>query len=422
MAKCEIIAIGSELLLGDIVNSNAAYISSRLANIGISVLYHTTVGDNMERIVTALDTASRRADIIITTGGLGPTDDDITHEAVAKFCQKELIFFPQAQLHLDNFFISVNRKPAKSNKRQTMLPASASIIPNPLGTALGVIIKHENSEIFTLPGVPQEAYAMLDSTVLPYLNKHYSEGVILSRTIKLFGLPEADIGEQVSDLMQGTNPTVGILASQGTIKLRITVKGSDPANCAELIMPIENEIHKRLEQYIWGFDEDTPESVIAELLVEGNKTLALAESCTGGMISARIVNISGSSRFYKGGVVSYSNDLKESIIGVKQKTLVSHGAVSEETAKEMAAGVLKECKSDFALAVTGIAGPTGGTKEKPVGTVCFGFAYRNVDKIESESFTRQIGKHLSREIIRERATSIGLLKLREFIIRKINSK
>jgi len=292
-------------------------------------------------------------------------------------------------------------------------------MPNPLGTALGIIIKHGNSEIFTLPGVPQEAYAMLDSSVLPYLSNNYSEGMILSRTIKLFGLPEADIGEQVSDLMRGANPTVGILASQGTIKLRITVKGKSVAHCAELIMPIENEIQKRFEQYIWGYDEDTPESVVAELLVNGNKTLSLAESCTGGMISARVVNISGSSRFYKGGVISYSNDLKEAILGVKQKTLVSHGAVSEETAMEMAAGALKECKSDFALSVTGIAGPTGGTKAKPVGTICFGFAYRDGEKVESESFTRHIGKHFSREIIRERATVTGLFKLREFILKHL---
>lgn len=419
MAKCEIIAIGSEILLGDIVNSNASYLSSKLAEIGISVYYHTTVGDNMDRIISALDIASKRADIIITTGGLGPTDDDITHEAIAKFTGAELVFFPEAKYHLDNFFRSVNRKPAKSNERQTKLPKGSMLMPNPLGTALGIILKYNNVEIFTLPGVPQEAYEIFDSSISPHLLKKYSDGTILSRTIKLFGMSEADIGEQVRDLMQGINPTVGILASQGTIKLRITAKGRDRLACKNIIQPVEHKILSRLSKYIWGYDEDTPESTVANLLVESGKTLAMAESCTGGMVSGRIVNIEGSSRFYRGGVVSYSNDLKESILGVSKKIVIAHGAVSEETAKAMAIGATKKCKSDFALAITGIAGPTGGTDEKPVGTICFGFAYHDGDELHVDSLTQHIGKHLSREIIRERATTIGLLKLREFILDKI---
>lgn len=419
MAKCEIIAIGSEILLGDIVNSNASYLSSQLAQVGISVYYHTTVGDNMDRILSALDIASKRADIIITTGGLGPTDDDITHEAIAKFTGKGLVFFPEAKYNLDNFFKNLNRKPAKSNERQTHLPEGSMLMPNPLGTAVGVILKHNNVEIFTLPGVPPEAFSIFDNSIKPYLLKKYSEGTILSRSIKLFGLPEADIGEKVSDLMTGINPTVGILANQQGIKLRITAKGRDKLACKSIIQPVEHKIHSRLSEYIWGYDEDTPESTIANLLTESGKTLATAESCTGGMVSGRIVNIEGSSRFYRGGVVSYSNDLKESILGVSKKIIITHGAVSEETAKAMAIGATKKCKSDFALAITGIAGPTGGTDEKPVGTICFGFAYHDGEDLHVDSLIQHIGKHLSREIIRERATTIGLLKLREFILDKI---
>ncbi len=405
--NAEIIAIGSELLLGQVVNTNAVWLSQRLAEIGISVIYHTTVGDNPGRIENALKTAVDRVDLVFTTGGLGPTEDDITIAILATAFNARLVEYPEARAHIDDFFRRLHREPISGSYRMALLPEAGTMIPNPVGTAPGVIFKTGKATLFTFPGVPKEMEAMYRGTAKGYL-RSLSPRVILSRTIWFAGIPEAALGEKVADLMAGTNPTVGILASWGMVRLRITCLADDENEAMKLIKPVEEEILRRAGQYHFGFDEDTLEKVVGELLRQKRMTLAVAESCTGGLITKKITDVPGSSDYLVEGLVTYSNEAKEKLLSIPVELLKRNGAVSEEVAKAMAEGVRKAAGTDYGLSVTGIAGPDGGTPEKPVGLVYIGIGTPRETKVY-----RYLMGHFPRDVIRERTaiTALNLLRL-----------
>ncbi|AIS52464.1 putative competence-damage inducible protein CinA [Thermoanaerobacter kivui] len=371
--KGEIISVGTELLLGQIVNTNAKYLSEKLALLGIDIYFHTNVGDNEGRLKECLNIAFKRSDLIITTGGLGPTADDITKETVASFLRLPLIENKEAKDWIEKFFERLGQKPTPNNYKQALFPEGANILPNKNGTAPGCIIEKDNKIIVILPGPPSELIPMFEEAVYPYLKSKTSE-IIKSRVLKIFGLGESKVEELVKPLLFNSNPTVAPLLGDGYVTLRITAKGHNEDETLKMIEDMESKMRGILGEYIYAVDKENMEDVVVKLLQKNNLTLATAESCTGGQLSGKITDVPGASKVFKLGVVSYSNEAKESILGVKKSTLENYGAVSLETAKEMAQNVRKIAHSDFGISTTGIAGPTGGTPEKPVGLVYVGFA------------------------------------------------
>ncbi len=380
--NAEIIGIGSELLLGQIANTDAQFISQQLSGIGVSVYFHTAVGDNRLRILETLSIASTRSDIIITTGGLGPTMDDISKETVAEYLGMDLYLHEPSKNRLEEYFKKRNRNMCQNNYKQAMFPKDCIVLPNDNGTAPGMIVERDDKVYIVLPGPPSELQPMFVDYVLPYLKAKTSDKII-SRVIRIFGIGESAVEEKLKDLLANqSNPTIAPLASQGEVTLRVTAKGPSKEACYNLIEPVEKEIITRLGDAVYGFDDDNLESVVVSLLKKGRFSLAVAESCTGGLIANRITNVSGSSEVFLEGLVTYSNEAKIKRLGVLEETINKYGAVSEETAREMAIGVSKELSSDFGLSVTGIAGPTGGSEEKPVGLVFIGLSYRGRALVE----------------------------------------
>ena len=335
--NAEIISIGTELLLGHVVDTNSSFLSCKLSELGIDVYHHTTVGDNPARLVEAIRKALGRADIVLMTGGLGPTVDDVTVEAVINLFGKSLV------------------RP----------------ICNKVGSAPGIVAEYDNKVIVCLPGPPREAIPMFENDIKPYIRKRFqSEGVIKSRVIKLTGLGESKVDVRVRSLLNLKPPTtVGIYAKLGEVDLKIMSKAKSEKEASKAIAGIEKKIRSKFKDYIFGYDDETLEGVVGEILAKKKKTLAIAESCTGGLISNRITDVSGSSRYFKTGMVTYSNESKENFLGVSGDLIKRYGAVSKEVALEMAKGIKHFACTDIGLAVTGIAGPGGGSKKKPVGLV-----------------------------------------------------
>lgn len=375
----EIIGVGSELLLGQIANTDAQYISQKLSQFGINVFYQTVVGDNKNRLKEALEIASNRADLIFTTGGLGPTMDDLTKETVAEFLNMPLMPHQPSIDAIEEFFQRRGRTISHNNYKQAYFPEGATILPNNHGTAPGVILEDEGKIYIILPGPPGELQPMFEDYVIPYLESKSNEK-ITSRVLKIYGMGESIMEEKVKDLLiNQSNPTIAPLAGASEITLRITAKtlqGEDPF---KLIKPLESQIRKRLGDVVYGVDGDTLESVDIKLLMESKLTMATAESCTGGLIAERLTSIPGSSNAFLEGLVTYSNQAKISRLGVQEDTLSTYGAVSAQTAEEMVKGILKTSRADIGLAVTGIAGPGGGSPEKPVGLVYIGIGNKNGD-------------------------------------------
>ncbi len=366
--RAEIIAIGSEILLGQIINSNAQFLSQELALLGIDCLFHTVVGDNPDRIKAAMSIAVERSDIIITTGGLGSTSDDLSLEAIAAFFNEPLVLRQEALQDIKRYFESRQIAMPISNEKQALLPKQALIIKNLAGTAPGMFWEINKKTIISFPGVPKEMKEMWSLEVKPLLLKKSKEKLIY-KELKFYGIPEALLGEKVQDLLDLESPTVAPLASGMECKLRIACKSENIEYSKKEIQRIEDIIRQRVGEFIYGENEETLESVVIKHFKEKNLSLSLAESCTGGLISKRLTDIAGSSAVFKLGLVVYSNESKINILGVKAKTLKEKGAVSEECAIEMAQNALIKGQSDYALSVTGIAGPDGGSKEKPVGTI-----------------------------------------------------
>jgi nicotinamide-nucleotide amidase len=408
--SAEIITIGTEMLLGDLVDTNTAWLSSRLAALGVGVYRHTTVGDNRARIIAALGEAASRADLVITTGGLGPTSDDLTNECLSVVTNREMVEYPEAREHVDEMFRKFGRKPTLNNYKQALFPEGTKLIPNPLGTAMGALLEADGTLFATLPGVPSEMKRMFEETLEPQIRAR-SDGSIVSRTLWFAGIGESALAEQVQDFLDATDPTVAPLASQGKVRLRITTRAATQEEAEEKLAPVEKEILSRLGDYYFGEDDETLESAVGRLLKERGESLALAESCTGGLLAKRLTDIAGSSAYFKEGLVTYSNGAKERWLGVPHELLLEHGAVSEPVARKMAEGVRKISEADYGLSVTGIAGPDGGTEEKPVGLVFVGLSDAKgtfAEKLDLSAWA------LSREAIRERSANraFDLLRLR----------
>ena len=404
--KAEIISVGTEILLGDIVNTNSQYLARELANMGIEVYYQSTVGDNEERILNAFEESLKRNDIVITTGGLGPTNDDITKEVACKYFGQELVLNEPSLEKISNYFKRLNIKLSDNNKKQAYFPKEAIILENNHGTAPGAILKKDNKMIVVLPGPPREMKPMFEDAVKPYLEK-YTNSVLVSRILRTFGIGESLLEEEIIDIIkEQTNPTIAPYAKDSEAILRITAKADNKEEAENLIKPVVDKIKERVGEYIYGEGETSLEDEVSKLLVKKNLTIAVAESCTGGLVSSSLINYPGISSVFMEGCVTYSNEAKISRLGVKKETLDKYGAVSEQTAMEMAKGIAKNLNTNIGLATTGIAGPQGGSEEKPVGLVYIGIY------INGETFVRKFVFNGERQMIRLRATKNILNELR----------
>jgi len=414
LRSAEIVTVGTEMLLGDLVDTNTAWMSARLASLGVSVYRHTTVGDNTERIVAALLDAASRANLVLTTGGLGPTSDDLTNEALAIATGRKMVEYDEARRHVDEMFRRFGRKPSPSNYKQALFPEGTILIPNPVGTAMGALLVHEGTTFATFPGVPAEMKRMFEDTLEPYVRER-SDGAIVSRTLLFMGIGESALAERVQDLLDASDPTVAPLAGQGKVRLRITARAENEDAARAKIEPVAREILQRLGGYHFGEGDESVEEVLGKLLAERRETLAVAESCTGGLLAKRLTDVPGSSAYFVEGAVTYSNESKERLLGVPRETLVEHGAVSEPVARAMAEGMHRLSGADYALSTTGVAGPGGGSEEKPVGLVYVGIADAGgarVERLDLSAWRR------SRAMIRERSASAAFDLLRRHILGK----
>lgn len=368
---CEIISVGTEILLGDILNTNAQYLSQALAKCGIDVLYQHTVGDNAERLKGALEQAFKRSDIVITTGGLGPTPDDLTKEVCAEFMGFELETNEQCLEKIKAYFKRKGAEMVKSNEKQALMPKGCTIIPNSNGTAPGCIMEKDGKAIIILPGPPREMKPMFEFAKKNYLSR-FTHEVIISHNVRTFGIGESSMSQAVNDLLESSNPTVAPYAKSGEALLRITAKAQSEKQAQKLIEPMLEEIQKRLGKYIYAVDADSIEQAAVAVLKEKHLTAATAESCTAGLISKRLTDISGSSEVFGCSVVSYSNEIKQKMLGVSAESLEKYGAVSEAVCAQMAKGILQSSGADIAVSTTGIAGPGSDETGKEVGLMYVG--------------------------------------------------
>lgn len=374
--KAEIIATGTELLLGQTLNTSAHYLTGKLSGLGIEVDYHITVGDNAERIEVSLRQALGRSELVVTTGGLGPTVDDITKELVAKVLGLEMELDQASLKHVEDFFALRKAAMPESNRKQAYFPKGAMILPNPVGTAPGAIITKDGKTVVILPGPPFEMQPMFENHVQRELERIVGPDAerMNVRVLKIFGMGESAIEEVIADLMNKPNPTMALLAKRAEMHVRLVARSGDAKEARQILDRAEVEIRSRLGDKVFGRDEESMIGIVGKTLRERGLTVATAESCTGGLVGAALTQEPGSSDFYLGGVVSYDNAVKEQMLGVGQQSLEEKGAVSPEVAKEMAAGVRARLGTDLALATTGIAGPDGGSDAKPVGLVYIGLA------------------------------------------------
>lgn len=384
--KAEIIAVGTELLLGQIPNTNAQIISNALQEIGIDVYFHTCVGDNQERLLDILETGFKRSDIIILTGGLGPTKDDLTKETVADYLKLPLIMDKNSLKNINSYFAERGKPITENNYKQALVPEGAIAIENKVGTAPGILLNKNGKIVVLLPGPPREMEPMLKDAIIPYLSEMCSS-TIFSKVLKFYGIGESALEEKLEDLIsQQANPTIAPLAKMGEVTIRLTAKAENRLAAEKIIKPVEDEITKRVGNFLYGYDDDSVEKIVARLLSQFNKTIAVAESCTGGLMAHKLTNIPGISQFFERGIVSYSNRSKEELLKVNLDTIKKYGAVSEETAKEMAQGIRISSGTDIGVSITGIAGPGGGTSEKPVGLVYIGYSDSNICYAEKHIF------------------------------------
>ncbi|MGM9606670.1 MAG: competence/damage-inducible protein A [Oscillospiraceae bacterium] len=406
----EIISVGTELLLGNIVNSDAQMLSRKLSELGLNVYYHTVVGDNPERLKQAVETAKGRADILITTGGLGPTCDDLTKQTLAAAFGKKLVLHEDIADELRAWFARRGQKMTENNLQQAQLPEGCTIFPNACGTAPGCAFQAEGKHVLMLPGPPSECKDMFEKQAMPYLAA-LGEGVICSRTLKIFGMGESKMESLLREKMNVlTNPTLAPYAKEGECELRITAKAADEDAARALIAPVEEEVRALLGDVVYGADVPNLETVVLELLKEKNMTLGTAESCTGGLIAKRLTDIPGSSAVFRGGVVSYCNAVKAAVLGVPEKLLEEVGAVSEPVARAMAEGARKALGCDLALAATGVAGPGSDERGNPAGLVYIALA------APDQTFVRTMSlSDASRERVRTTAAHHALDMARRYL-------
>ncbi|MED9805453.1 MAG: competence/damage-inducible protein A [Lachnospiraceae bacterium] len=407
----EIICVGTELLLGNIVNTNAAFLSEKLAYLGINCYFQTVVGDNRDRLLSVINTALSRADILIFSGGLGPTEDDLTKETVAEALGKKLIRDKWAEQEIADYFALRGRIPTDNNWKQADVIEGCEILYNKNGTAPGIFVSEGEKTVILLPGPPLELKSMFTDSVMPKLQQKCGQ-VFYSQTVKIVGPGESSVETQILDMLNTQeNPTIAPYAKTGEVHLRVTARAKDEKEAREKTAPVVEELYRRFGKAVYTTDADeTLEMALTKLLIKKKYTMTTAESCTGGMIAARMVNAPGVSAVLKSGFITYANEAKEELLGVSHDTLEKFGAVSRETAEEMAEGAVKAAHTDAAIAVTGIAGPDGGTKEKPVGLVYIGVNVRGNVEVREYHFSG------SRQKIRESVTAAALTFLREKLL------
>ncbi len=417
----EIISVGTEILLGNIVNTNANYLAKKCAELGLSSYFQVAVGDNETRLSSVIETALNRSDILILTGGLGPTQDDMTKEATAKVLQRPLMMDEHSRERILSYFHGIDTSKrgsdglaaiTENNWKQAMKIAGCLVVDNDNGTAPGYIVETGQKRIILLPGPPSELIPMFEVSIFPYLKKLQNK-VFLSKMVKITGIGESRAETLILDLIEGqTNPTIAPYAKSGEVHFRITASDESEEAAHRRLLPLLEELNSRFQENIYTTkEEETLEDVVASLLIKHHLTLASAESCTGGLLTGRIVNVPGVSKILREGFITYSNEAKMKYLGVSEGTLNRYGAVSEQTAKEMAVGAAKAAKANASLAITGIAGPDGGTEEKPVGLVYIS-CYLNDQVIVKECRFRG-----SREKVRELSVITALDLLRRCLLK-----
>ncbi|MDE6602951.1 MAG: competence/damage-inducible protein A [Lachnospiraceae bacterium] len=407
----EIIAVGTEILLGNIVNTNAAYLAEKCAGLGLSCYHQDVVGDNEERLMETIRLALTRADILLLSGGLGPTQDDLTKEAAAKVMGKELYLHEPSKEAIRQFFAQRNLEITENNWKQAMVPEGCIVVENPGGTAPGIIIAENGKHVVLMPGPPGELIPMFEKSIMPYL-AGLASGVIYSQTVKICGVGESKAESMVEDLVEAQdNPTIATYAKTGEVHLRVTATAPDEKEAKKLVKPMVKELKGRFGNHVYTTDSEvTLEKAVVDLLAANKLTACTVESCTGGMLSARLINVPGVSEVFKSGYVTYSNKSKRRLLGIKKNNLMKHGAVSEQIAREMAKTAAALARTDVSVSTTGIAGPDGGTPEKPVGLVYIGC------NVCGRITVKECRFHGSREKIRESTVSAALSLMRECIL------
>jgi nicotinamide-nucleotide amidase len=410
--RAEIITIGDEIINGEILDSNSAYIGDRLSGLGIEVAFKTSVGDDLKRITEAIKLSLERVDLVIATGGLGPTNDDLTKKGIVKAFKRNLVFHEDILKKVEEGFNKRGIEMPKINQNQALLPQGAKALSNQYGSAPGIFIQEGKRLFFALPGVPLEMKTIFENEILPFLKSKSSKKFTFQKVLRTTGIVESAIYEKIEPILKFKSPVkIGFLPgfSGVDIKLRITSETEDLAR--KNILEIEQKVREILNEYIYGIDQETLEEVLGKLLQNKKKTISVAESCTGGLIGAKFTNVSGSSNYFINGVITYSNEAKIELLKIPKEIIEKYGAVSEQVAILMAEGVKKISNTDYGLSATGIAGPTGGTEEKPVGLVYIGLAHEN------DSFAKKFVFGGDRQAIRERTAQAALNLVRLFILK-----
>ena len=417
--SAEIICVGTELLLGDILNRNAQFLAQQLAALGIAHYYQTVVGDNPMRLKQVIEIAYLRASLLIFTGGLGPTPDDLTTVTLAEFFGLPLVERPEIIEDIARKYAQRGREMTTSNRKQALIPQGAEILPNSSGTAPGIIWTRPGLTILTFPGVPSEMQQMWQETAVPYLKSQgFGKEIIYSRTLKFWGIAESALAEKVATFLNEPNPTVAPYASQGEVKLRIAARAGSKAEAQQMLAPVEEKLRKIGELDYYGADDDTLASVVGQLLLSSGETLSVAESCTGGGLGQMLTNVGGSSNYFLGGVISYDNSVKISLLGVNPEDIAQVGAVSAAVAEQMATGVRSRLSTTWGLSITGIAGPDGGTASKPVGLVYIGLAG---PRDEVQTFEHRFGQARGRFLIRHVSACTALDHLRRKLLTRLTT-
>mgnify|MGYP001133784371 CR=1 FL=1 len=407
----EIISVGTEILLGNIVNTNAAYLAEKCAAIGLSCYYQEVVGDNEERLEGVLQSALVRADVLLVSGGLGPTQDDLTKETAAKALGRKLILHEPSKAAIESFFQKKGIEITENNWKQALVPEGCIVIANQNGTAPGMIIEDKGRHVVLMPGPPNELIPMFEHAVMPYLNS-LQPGIIYSQTVKVCGVGESKVEAMIKDLIdEQSNPTIATYAKTGEVHLRVTARAEGEKEAKKLVKPYVKELKGRFGNHVYTTQEDvTLEKAVVDLLLANHLTVSTVESCTRGMLAARLINVPGVSEVFKTGYITYSNKSKRKLLGIKKSSLEKHGAVSPEIAKEMAKGAALFGKADVTVGITGVAGPDGGSGEKPVGLVYI--ACNVCGRID----VKECHFGGSRMKIRESSVSAGLSLMRESIL------
>ncbi len=412
MESSVIISIGDELLLGQTLDTNSAWMGKQMSDWGCPVVKRYTVSDTREGIISSLQLALDEADVILITGGLGPTRDDITKKVLAEFFSVDLVFSEPAWQWILEYFESRGRKASELHRLQCYLPSNALLLENAMGTAPGMLFEWRGKKIVSMPGVPYEMKYIMENGVFPMINSN-SSSQILYKTLRTYGIPESQIAERLISIEDQMPKNCGIsyLPSLGEVKLRITVKGAKADRLEKVLDAISREVESSIKEYIYGYDEDVLESVVGQLLEKKGARVGIAESCTGGRIASRIVSISGSSNYFYGGMVTYSNEMKEKMLGVNYKLLEEYGAVSEEVARAMLEGLFERMPIQYGISITGIAGPSGGSVKKPVGTVYIAVGSPGVIEVHSICFNKD------RRMNIEYFSNTALNLLRKFLMK-----